>query len=371
MTTRHRFIAADARDLGCLSAGTVHCVVTSPPYPMIEMWDACFTHMNGAVADALATGDGTTAFELMHLELDRVWRELERVLIDGGIVCLNIGDATRSIAGTFQLYANHARILSAFRWLGFQVLPTVLWRKQTNAPNKFMGSGMLPPGAYVTLEHETILILRKGAKRPFDTDTAKALRRESAFFWEERNYWFSDVWFNIKGTPQELGDLPARGRSAAFPFEIAHRLVNMFSVKQDTILDPFAGTGTTNVAAAAAERHSIGVDSDSTLLEFAESRFVTSKSLVNDRNRHRLEDHLEFVRERLRSGKRLKFRNQPHDVLCVSAQETDLRIRLLADLTEESGTFVASYSDMPALQKDLPGFEKLIVIPFSIPHRLP
>jgi DNA modification methylase len=119
--------------------------------------------------------------------------------------------------------------------LGFSALPAILWRKQTNAPNKFMGSGMMPPGAYVTLEHEYILILRKGNKREFTSIKEKQNRRESAFFQEERNFWFSDVWMDLKGTTQNLFDNKATERSAAYPFELPYRLISMFSVKSDTV----------------------------------------------------------------------------------------------------------------------------------------
>ena len=53
---------------------------------------------------------------------------------------------------------------------------------------------MLPCGAYVTLEHEYILIFRKGSKREYKKVEQKVARKNSAFFWEERNVWFSDVW---------------------------------------------------------------------------------------------------------------------------------------------------------------------------------
>src|SRR5206468_5334175 len=112
---------------------------------------------------------------------------------------------------TFILYPNHVRIASHLVRLGFNPLPAILWRKQTNAPNKFMGSGMFPPGAYVTLEHEYVLIVRKGDKRAFDSEVIRSRRRESAFFWEERNDWFSDVWFDLKGTGQNLVDRDVRG----------------------------------------------------------------------------------------------------------------------------------------------------------------
>ena len=87
----------------------------------------------------------------MHQVLDGVWHEIGRILVPGGIVCINIGDATRTIQSQFRLYANHARIIRCFHQMGFHQLPTIIWRKTTNEPNKFMGSGMLPPGAYVTI----------------------------------------------------------------------------------------------------------------------------------------------------------------------------------------------------------------------------
>ena len=85
---------------------------------------------------------------------------------------------------------------------------------------------MLPAGAYVTLEHEYVLIFRKGAKREFKTEAEKKKRRESALFWEERNIWYSDVWTDIKGTEQALPNAVSRQRSAAFPFNLAYRLIN-------------------------------------------------------------------------------------------------------------------------------------------------
>ena len=103
---------------------------------------------------------------------------------------------------------------------------------------------MYPGGAYVTLEHEYILILRKNGKRKFTTQPEKQNRRESAYFWEERNIWFSDIW-DLKGIRQDIQQKDIRTRSAAFPFELAYRLINMYSVFGDTILDPFLGTGTT------------------------------------------------------------------------------------------------------------------------------
>ena len=260
MITRHRIHFKNARQMDALQQHSVDLVVTSPPYPMIEMWDTLFARQSTEIEQALASRNGRDAFERMHRELDVVWQEIRRILKPGGIVCINIGDATRTVDGRFSLYPNHARILNKFLKLGFHALPVILWRKQTNAPNKFMGSGMLPPSAYVTLEHEYILILRKGYKREFKRETERQNRRASAFFWEERNRWFSDVWMDVKGAAQHLGSRAARRRSAAFPFEIPYRLINMFSVKGDLVVDPFLGIGTTMWAAAAAARNCVGYE---------------------------------------------------------------------------------------------------------------
>jgi len=194
MITTHKIIFQDSSNMRVLSDESIDLVVTSPPYPMIEMWDQIFADQNEEIGRALKNNDGPTAFELMHQALDKVWDELYRVLKVGGIACINIGDATRTINSRFALYTNHSRIHTYMQNIGFSALPAILWRKQTNAPNKFMGSGMMPPGAYVTLEHEYILILRKGNKKEFKTIDEKKQRRESSFFWEERNVWFSDLW---------------------------------------------------------------------------------------------------------------------------------------------------------------------------------
>ncbi len=238
MITTHKIYFKNAKQMNELADGSIDLIVTSPPYPMIEMWDQLFTSQNGKIGKALKKKDGPLAFELMHQELDNVWDELYRVLKQGGIACINIGDATRTINGHFALYTNHARIHATVQRMGFSALPAILWRKQSNAPNKFMGSGMMPPGAYVTLEHEYVLILRKGNKKEYKTKAEKKLRRESAFFWEERNVWFSDVWMDLKGTSQNLLENNARNRSAAYPFELPYRLITMFSVKSRQCFGP-------------------------------------------------------------------------------------------------------------------------------------
>ncbi len=330
MKTNHKILFQDARDLKEIPSESVDLVVTSPPYPMIDMWDDMFGSQNLEIQKALARGDGRQAYELMHQILDAVWVELFRVLKNDRFACINIGDATRKIKNDFCLYPNHARILNSLLDIGFSALPDILWRKQTNAPNKFMGSGMLPAGAYVTLEHEYVLIVRKGSKREFKTEDEKRNRRESALFWEERNIWYSDIWTDVKGTEQSLSNGTSRLRSAAFPFDLAYRLINMYSVKGDMVLDPFLGTGTTVAAAMTSGRNSIGVEIDESfqgaICPVADDIVEFSKDYLHDR----LQRHFEFVQNRIEESRPLKYTNRHYGCPVMTGQEQFI---LLNDLT--------------------------------------
>lgn len=348
MKTDHRVIYSDSKVMEVVPSESVDLMVTSPPYPMIEMWDEMFARQSPSVKKALEKADGPNAFERMHQVLDPVWKEIYRVLKSGGFACINIGDATRTINGNFALYPNHMSVLKSALALGFSALPCILWRKQTNAPNKFMGSGMLPAGAYVTLEHEYILILRKGPKREFKKEEDKKRRRESAIFWEERNRWFSDVWFDVKGTPQGLNDKKARSRSAAYPFEVVYRLINMYSAKGDTVLDPFLGTGTTTAAAIASGRNSIGYEIDPSL----ENIIGRIKDVIVDSSkqiiRKRLARHIEFVVQRLKTKGEFKYDNEHYGFPVITSQERELIFHDPLNITEpEKSIFEVKYSDKP------------------------
>ncbi|MBU4054716.1 MAG: site-specific DNA-methyltransferase [Proteobacteria bacterium] len=348
MKTKHALLFQNACHLEPIADGSIDLVVTSPPYPMISMWDDIFNGQNQAVYEALKNNDGNAAFELMHQLLDPVWKELYRVMKPGGIACINIGDAVRTIDGDFSLYQNHTRIMQSMLKIGFSSLPPIIWRKQTNAPNKFMGSGMLPPGAYVTLEHEYILILRKGRKREFASSELKKNRGESAFFWEERNLWFSDVWMDLKGATQTLADKAARDRSGAFPFELPFRLINMFSVYGDTVLDPFLGLGTTIFAAMASGRNSVGVEVNDAFQKDFSSKLNAITSISNERIRRRLSDHLNFVNAREKDGKPIKHQNTPYGFPVITRQEKELILHEVTKIKDKGkNIFEVEYAEEP------------------------
>lgn len=233
--------------------GTVDLVVTSPPYPMVKMWDRTFRDQNAK------------SWHMQHKRIKDILDECYEALCPGGIMCVNIGDATRSTT-EFQLFPNAAKIWMEAMDLGFYCLPYIIWKKPTNKPNKFMGSGMQPPNAYVTQECEYILIFRKSVKRA----PLHEIRCASAYSFDERNRWFSQFW-DVKGKKQE--------GYAQFPDVIPYRLVRMFSCLGDTVLDPFMGTGTTLKVARALGRSAIGFDIDDEAYARAESELQEVESI--------------------------------------------------------------------------------------------
>ena len=348
MKTTHNVLFQDSRDLKNIPSESVDLIVTSPPYPMIEMWDEMFGNQNPDILSALTNGNGKLAYALMHEVLDSVWDEVFRVLKNGRFACINIGDATRTIKNDFCLYPNHARILTHLLNIGFSALPDILWRKQANTPNKFMGSGMLPAGAYVTLEHEYILIVRKGSKREFKTEEEKENRRESALFWEERNVWYSDVWTDIKGTAQKLSNDMSRLRSAAFPFELVYRLINMYSVKGDVILDPFWGTGRTTAAAMTSGRNSIGVEIDKSFQQAINPIACDIVDFSNDYLHNRVLKHFQFAKNRIQNSGQLKYTNKHYGCPVVTSQEQFILLNGLKEVQAfEDNSVEVTYSLKP------------------------
>lgn len=275
LKTEHRFFHGDSREMGELDNESVDLVVTSPPYPMIEMWDDMWGDIHAEFTKGWIEENPGDAHDWMHLMLMGVWKELWKKVDDGGVVCINVGDATRNVDG-FQMFDNRSKVVKLMTDIGFNQLPGIIWHKPSNSPNKFLGSGMKPPNAYATLEHEHILVFRKGGTRHPEN------RGESAYLWNERNKWFSDIW-KVGADTQTRAE--SRDVSASFPVEIPYRLIRMFSTYGDTVLDPFGGTGTTSLVASSLGRNSVMYDIDVKLVDNARGRVVnrsewTSEQLV-------------------------------------------------------------------------------------------
>jgi len=283
--TQHRIIIGNSQIMPEIADASMHLMITSPPYPMIKMWDHQFGEVNPKIAALWHKLESERMeetirqiYDAMHESLAKVWAETYRVLVEGAIACINIGDATRSLNGRFRVFANHSRIIEHCERLGFTTLPYILWKKPTTKPTykgkgAFLGSGFLPPNAYITLDCEFILIFRKGKLRHFPPKDPN--RYQSALTKKQRDEWFSQIW-QITGTRQTTSQMERR--TAAYPDEIANRLIKMFSVKGDTILDPFLGSGTTTNAATKNGRNSIGYEIDDELLQIIKKK--TENSVV-------------------------------------------------------------------------------------------
>jgi DNA modification methylase len=161
----------------------------------------------------------------------------------------------------------HASIQERCRLLGLDNLAPVIWHKIANAklesPNStgsFLGKPY-EPNAIVKNDIEYILFQRKpgGYRSP-----TMAMRALSLISEEDHREWFQQIW--------TIGGASTRNHPAPYPLTLAERLVRMFSFVGDTVLDPFAGTGTTAVAAGLWGRHSVGVEVESAYFHSAQNR---------------------------------------------------------------------------------------------------
>jgi len=206
---------------------------------------------------------------------------------------------------------------------------------------------MLPTNAYVTLEHEFVLVFRKGRRREFPPGDDR--RYESAYFWEERNEWFSDVWTDLRGIGQDLdgpgdaGDEDLRDRSGAFPLAVPYRLINMYSVYGDTVLDPFLGTGTTTLAAMVAGRNSVGYEREAGVVEVLDDRVGGVTELSRSVARDRLRAHREFVARRREAGDDLGYEAEHYDVPVRTKQERSLRLYEVTGVDRTDGGYELSH----------------------------
>ena len=160
----------------------------------------------------------------------------------------------------------HADIIVRARKIGFDNLSPIFWYKIANANyevengSSFLGKPY-EPNAIIKNDVEFILMLRKpgGYRQPTDEQ-----RNASRLSKEEYQEWFQQVW-NLNGQSTKYHPAP-------FPEELAYRLVRMFSFVEDTVLDPFMGSGTTLVAAARCGRNSIGVEVEPAYLRMSKER---------------------------------------------------------------------------------------------------
>jgi len=260
--TYQRLINGDARDLSFLEDESIHLVVTSPPYWNLKRYNENPEQL-GHIND----------YESFLSEIEKVWREIFRVLVPGGRLVCVVGDVcvSRRKFGRHLVFPLHSDICVLCRKIGFDNLNPIIWHKISNASfeannsSKFLGKPY-EPNAIIKNDMEFILMQRKpgGYRKP-----TQEQRKLSKIDKKDFNSWFRQIW-NITGAS-------TRTHPAPFPLELASRLVRMFSFTSDTVLDPFCGTGTTMIAAIRYGRNSIGIDIDPEYCRMA-ARYLKKES---------------------------------------------------------------------------------------------
>ncbi len=260
--TRHALHHGDARNLSGLAQQSVHLVLTSPPYWTLKEYRQSEGQL-GHVED----------YDQFLAELDRVWQECFRLLVPGGRLVCVVGDvclSRRKNGGRHTVVPLHASIQEHCRAIGFDNLSPIIWNKIANAVFEATGNGggflgkPYEPNSVVKNDIEFILMQRKPGGYRTPTIAERVLSVISA---DNHKKWFQQIWTGLTGAS-------TRNHPAPYPIELAERLIRMFSFVGDTVLDPFMGTGTTNVAAAKWGRNSIGVEIDGEYFRQAEQRLT-------------------------------------------------------------------------------------------------
>lgn len=261
LPTAHDLYKRDARNVEFLAPDTVHLVVTSPPYWNLKNYNA---------------GEGQLGhidrYDAFLDELDKVWAACFHALVPGGRLVCVVGDvclSRRKNKGEHLVMPLHASIQERCRRLGFNNLAPIIWHKIANAVYEASGNGggflgkPYEPNSVIKNDIEFILMERKpgGYRSP-----SLATRILSVIPAEQHKTWFQQIWTGITGAS-------TRFHPAPYPLPLAERLVRMFSFVGDTVLDPFMGTATTNLAAARWGRNSIGIEVDPHYFDMAARRF--------------------------------------------------------------------------------------------------
>lgn len=253
--TKHRIIIGDSREMKEVADKSVHLIITSPPYWQLKDY---------GVKNQIGFND---SYEDYINNLNLVWNECFRVLHDGCRLCINIGDQfARSVYyGRYKIIPIRTEIIKFCESIGFDYMGAIIWQKPTTMNTTggatVMGSFPYPRNGIIKIDYEFILIFKKPGNPP---KVSKELKEKSKLSKEEWNEYFSGHW-NFNGEKQTK-------HLAMFPEELPKRLIKMFSFVDDTILDPFLGSGTTTLAAKNLNRNSIGYEINSQFLPFIKEK---------------------------------------------------------------------------------------------------
>lgn len=241
--TEHKIIFGDSRSLNKIDDKSVQLIITSPPYWQLKDY---------GTPDQIGFND---SYEEYINNLNLVWKECNRVLADGCRLCINIGDQfARSVYyGRYKVIPIRTEIIRFCETLGMDYMGAIIWQKattmNTSGGGAVMGSFPYPRNGILKMDYEFILLFKKLGNAP---KPSKWQKEQSVMTKEEWSQYFSSHW-NFNGVKQV-------GHLAMFPEELPKRLIKMFSFAGETVFDPFAGSGTTSLAAKNLGRNSIGYE---------------------------------------------------------------------------------------------------------------
>ena len=267
--TEHKIIFGDSRKMSLLKDKSVQLIITSPPYWQLKDYGE---------EEQIGFND---SYEEYINNLNLVWQECYRVLADGCRLCINIGDQfARSVYyGRYKVIPIRTEIIRFCENLGMDYMGAVIWQKtttmNTSGGGAVMGSFPYPRNGILKMDYEFILLFKKSGNAPKPSLLQK---QSSALTKEEWNEYFSSHW-HFSGTKQQ-------GHIAMFPEELPKRLIKMFSFSEETVLDPFAGSATTSLAAKHLGRNSIGYEINKSFKPLIEDKMLERQDNLFDNDCH-------------------------------------------------------------------------------------
>jgi len=221
-----------------LPDNSVHLMITSPPYNVSKEYD-----------------NDLSLQEYLEL-LNTVGEETYRVLVPGGRACINVANLGRK-----PYIPLHSYIIEGMQNIGYLMRGEIIWNKASSAsPSTAWGSWLSAANPVLRDIHEYILIFSK------DTFSRKRKDKENTIKKEEFLEWTKSVWTFPAVSARQIG------HPAPFPEELPHRLIQLYTFKEDIVLDPFVGSGSTCLSAIKDQRNYIGYDIDPDYIKLAEKR---------------------------------------------------------------------------------------------------
>ena len=285
--TQHQIVFGDSRSLNKIKDKSVQLIITSPPYWQLKDY---------GTEDQIGFNNN---YEEYINNLNLVWQECNRVLADGCRLCINIGDQfARSVYyGRYKVIPIRTEIIRFCESLGMDYMGAIIWQKtttmNTSGGGAIMGSFPYPRNGILKIDYEFILIFKKLGNAPKPTPQQKSASELTKDEWKE---YFSSHW-NFNGVKQ-------MGHIAMFPEELPKRLIKMFSFVGETVFDPFAGSGTTSLAAKHLGRNSIGYEINKEFEPFIRSKLCSDQIDLFD------DDSIVFVDDN--SGNHRTFDDLPY-----------------------------------------------------------